>query len=126
MEESLDRELRRAKRKDAVLGLMMLDVDHFKQFNDTFGHEAGDSVLRSLGKLLSTQFRGEDIVCRYSAEEFVVILPETSFEQTQQSAEQLREAVKRDLVQLRGQTLGSVSLSIVYRVSLPMALPERL
>ena len=65
MEESLERELLRAKRKNAVLGLMILDVDHFKDFNDTFGHEAGDSVLRSLGNLFRTQFRGEDIVCRY-------------------------------------------------------------
>lgn len=112
MEESLDRELRRAKRKNVVLGLMMLDVDHFKHFNDTFGHEAGDSVLRSLGTLLRTQFRGEDIVCRYGGEEFVVILPEASLELTQQRAEQLREAVKKDLVQFRGQSLGAVSLSI--------------
>ena len=90
----------------------MLDVDHFKHFNDTFGHEAGDSVLRSLGTLLRTQFRGEDIVCRYGGEEFVVILPEASLELTQQRAEQLREAVKKDLVQFRGQSLGAVSLSI--------------
>jgi len=112
MEESLDRELRRMKRKNSELGVLMMDVDHFKHFNDTFGHEAGDSVLRSLGKLLRSQFRAEDIVCRYGGEEFVVILPETSPELTQERAERLREAVKRDLVQLRGQSLGSVSLSI--------------
>jgi diguanylate cyclase (GGDEF)-like protein len=112
MEESLTRELRRAARKKTELGVMMLDVDHFKQFNDTFGHEAGDSVLRSLGNLLRTQFRAEDIVCRYGGEEFTVILPDTSVQLTQQRAEELREAAKRELVQLRGQSLGAVSLSI--------------
>jgi|ERR1700722_19985460 len=112
MEESLERELLRAKRKNAVLGLMILDVDHFKDFNDTFGHEAGDSVLRSLGNLFRTQFRGEDIVCRYGGEEFIIILPEASLELTQQRGEQVREAAKKDLVQLRGQSLGPVSLSI--------------
>jgi diguanylate cyclase (GGDEF)-like protein len=112
MEESLTRELRRAARKKTELGVMMLDVDHFKQFNDTFGHEAGDAVLRSLGNLLRTQFRAEDIVCRYGGEEFTVILPDTSLQLTQQRAEELREAAKRELVQLRGQSLGAVSLSI--------------
>jgi diguanylate cyclase (GGDEF)-like protein len=112
MEESLNRELRRAERKNSQLGVMMLDVDHFKLFNDTFGHEAGDSVLRSLGNLLRTQFRGEDIVCRYGGEEFLIVLPEASLELTQQRAEQIRQAIKKDLVQLRGQSLGSVSLSI--------------
>ena len=90
----------------------MLDVDHFRDFNDTFGHEAGDSVLRSLGNLFRAQFRGEDIICRYGGEEFIIILPEASLEQTQQRAEQVREAAKKDLVQLRGQSLGAVSLSI--------------
>lgn len=112
MEESLNRELRRAVRKKSELGVMMLDVDHFKKFNDTFGHEAGDSVLRSLGNLLRTQFRTEDIVCRYGGEEFTIILPDTSLQLTQERAEQIREAAKRELVQLRSQSLGPVSLSI--------------
>ena len=112
MEESLDRELRRAKRKNSDVGVMMLDVDHFKTFNDTFGHEAGDAVLRSLGTLLREQFRGEDITCRYGGEEFTIILPDASSQITQQRAEQVREAAKRNLVQLRGQSLGPISLSV--------------
>jgi len=112
MEESLERELRRATRKNSSVGLMMLDVDHFKRFNDTFGHEAGDSVLRTLGNLFRTQFRGEDVVCRYGGEEFTIILPEASLETTCQRAEELREAAKKDVAQLGGQSLEPVSLSI--------------
>jgi len=112
MEESLERELRRASRKNSTIGLMMLDVDHFKRFNDAFGHEAGDSVLRMLGNLFKTHFRGEDVVCRYGGEEFTIILPEASLKITQERAEQLREVVKKDVAQLRGQSLEPVSLSI--------------
>jgi PleD family two-component response regulator len=70
MEESLDRELRRSVRNASSLGILMIDIDHFENLNDTFGHEAGDAVLRSLGSLLKTQFRGEDIVCRYGVRSF--------------------------------------------------------
>src|SRR5258706_8685708 len=112
MEKSLERELRRASRKNSTIRLMMLDVDHFKRFNDAFGHEAGDSVLRMLGNLFKTHFRGEDVVCRYGGEEFTIILPEASLKITQERAEQLREVVKKDVAQLRGQSLEPVSLSI--------------
>jgi GAF domain-containing protein len=67
MEESLERELRRSMRKNCSLGVMMLDVDHFKRFNDTFGHEAGDSVLRALANLFRTQLRGGDVVAATAA-----------------------------------------------------------
>jgi len=112
MEESLDRELRRASRKKCSLGVMMLDVDHFKRFNDTFGHEAGDCVLRFLGNLLRSQFRAEDVVCRYGGEEFVVILPEASLEMTRERAIQLCNAAKESIIEFRGQTLERVSISI--------------
>jgi len=112
MEESLERELSRAMRKKSALGIMMVDVDHFKHFNDTFGHEAGDAVLRHIGNLLRTYFRGEDVACRFGGEEFTVILPEATVEATLKRAEQLREAVKKDVAQLNGQALESISLSI--------------
>jgi diguanylate cyclase (GGDEF)-like protein len=112
MEESLERELSRAMRKKSTLGIMMIDVDHFKHFNDTFGHEAGDAVLRQMGNLLRTYFRGEDVACRYGGEEFTVIMPDASVEATQRRAEQLREAMKKDVAQLNGQALAAVSLSI--------------
>ena len=90
----------------------MLDVDHFKRFNDSFGHEAGDSVLQTMANLLRTQIRGEDVVCRYGGEEFTLILPEASLEKTRERAEQLREAVKRVVSNFRGQSLEAVTLSI--------------
>src|ERR1019366_1871619 len=70
MEESLERELRRAMRGKEQLALLMLDIDHFKRFNDTFGHQAGDALLRALGNLLRETTRGQDVVCRYGGEEF--------------------------------------------------------
>lgn len=112
MEESLERELSRAMRKKSTLGIMMVDVDHFKRFNDTFGHEAGDAVLRHMGNLMRTYFRGEDVACRYGGEEFTVIMPDATIEAVLRRAEQLREAVKKEVAQLNGQALESISLSI--------------
>ena len=112
MEESLELEVRRAARNQRPLGVIMLDLDHFKHFNDTFGHEAGDTLLRELGSLLQNNIRGEDIACRYGGEEFTLILPEGSLEITQQRADFLREAVKRLEVQHRNQPLGRITVSM--------------
>ena len=112
MEESLERELRRAARNGRSLGAIMLDLDHFKRYNDTFGHDAGDAVLRELGNFLQTQVRGEDIACRYGGEEFVLILPDAAVEVVQQRAEALREGIKRIHVRHHGQSLGTVTLSL--------------
>ena len=76
MEESLELEIRRASRNQRPLGMIMIDLDHFKYFNDNFGHEAGDLLLKELGALLRGNIRGEDIACRYGGEEFTLILPE--------------------------------------------------
>jgi diguanylate cyclase (GGDEF)-like protein len=112
MEESLERELRRAARNYRPLGAIMLDLDHFKRYNDTFGHDAGDSVLREFGNFLQTRVREEDIACRFGGEEFVLILPDASLEVTRQRADQLREGVKRLQLQHRGQGLGPVTASL--------------
>ena len=112
LEESLEREINRAKRKQQSLGIIMLDIDHFKRFNDTFGHEAGDTVLRELGLFLQEYVRQSDIACRYGGEEFMLILPEASLDIVQQRAEQLRQGAKQLQVQHRSQSLGAIALSL--------------
>lgn len=93
MEESLKREIERAKRGKGHVGVIMLDVDHFKRLNDEQGHAAGDSVLRELGALLASQVRAADIACRYGGEEFALILPDADLEETFRRAEVVRIAV---------------------------------
>jgi two-component system cell cycle response regulator len=91
--ERLTAEGDRATRYSSALSLLLLDVDHFKQINDTYGHLAGDSVLRQLGALLEEAVRKVDIIARYGGEEFVVILPETLTDGGVVFAERLRERV---------------------------------
>jgi diguanylate cyclase (GGDEF)-like protein len=112
MEESLERELRRSVRRESPLGVMMLDLDHFKRVNDTYGHAAGDTLLRAIGALLLAHTRGEDIACRYGGEEFTLILPDSSLEDTWRRAEQLRKAVKQLHVRHGGEPLGVVTISV--------------
>ncbi len=112
MEESLALEVRRAVRNQRPLGVIMIDLDRFKHFNDTYGHDAGDILLRELGTLLQKNIRGEDIACRYGGEEFTLILPEGSAEVTQQRAEALRESIKRMNVLHRGRPLGPITASL--------------
>jgi diguanylate cyclase (GGDEF)-like protein/PAS domain S-box-containing protein len=112
LEETLEREIKRAARAEAALAVIMLDIDHFKAFNDTFGHDAGDAVLREFGRYLRAQFRGADIACRYGGEEFVLILPEAGLEQAAERAEQLRQGAKHLQVPNRGQPLGAISISL--------------
>jgi diguanylate cyclase (GGDEF)-like protein/PAS domain S-box-containing protein len=94
MEESLEREVRRAQRSRHPVGVIMLDLDHFKTLNDAHGHDAGDEVLRAVGALLQRSVRAEDIACRYGGEEFTLILPEASLVDASHRAEYLRQAVK--------------------------------
>jgi diguanylate cyclase (GGDEF)-like protein len=93
MEESFEREIRRATREGYGLGVLMADLDHFKQLNDAFGHAAGDEMLRRIGRFLSAGVRGEDIACRFGGDEFVVILPKALLDDTRRRAEALREGI---------------------------------
>ena len=112
MEESLERELRRALRGKQQVALMMLDIDHFKRFNDTFGHQAGDALLRALGNLLKESTRGQDVACRYGGEEFAFILAGASLGAARKRAELVRAEIKQLSVQYGGQLLGAVTVSI--------------
>ncbi len=112
MEISLDREVRRATRNQSPLSILMLDVDHFKKFNDTYGHEAGDCILREVAETFRHAVRAEDIICRYGGEEFVIILPEASQEAALERAEDIRQRVSRLRVRFRSEALREITISI--------------
>ena len=112
LENMLERECRRAVRAKRPLAVMMIDVDHFKRFNDTWGHDGGDAVLRELSSVMRAHFRGDDIACRYGGEEFVVVLSEATLDSAFVRAEELRKEVHRLVAEHRRQTLGTLTISI--------------
>ena len=111
MQETQMREMRRAERDHLPVGVIMVDLDHFKQFNDSFGHGAGDILLRRLSEILKMTIRSRDIACRFGGEEFVIILPEASLDATHRRAEEIRGRVKALTVEYHGQLLGAVTSS---------------
>lgn len=113
LEESLEREISKAKRQKIPLGLIMLDADHFKIFNDTYGHIAGDMVLQHLSKLLVKNSRKEDIACRFGGEEFVLVLPGTDRKVAMQRAEDLRLIVENgEPIRHRKKLLPNIRISL--------------
>jgi len=112
LEETLEREISRSARSGMPVGLMMLDIDHFKHFNDTFGHAGGDALMSELGALLHTLTRVEDAACRYGGDEFVVLLPETSLEVTLLRAEEIRQAAHLFDITHEGTVLNPVTLTV--------------
>jgi diguanylate cyclase (GGDEF)-like protein len=94
LDESLHREVLRARRLDAQVGVMTIDVDHFKRVNDTLGHEVGDSALRGVARELASCVREEDIACRAGGEEFVIILPGTGKTALRSRAEAVRRTIE--------------------------------
>ncbi len=113
MEETLERELHRAARSQKPLGIIMMDVDHFKRINDTHGHNTGDAVLRQLGHFLKEHTRASDIACRFGGEEFTLILPDASLEQTRLRAEEYLKGFRDFFLQHEGGVLiDSPTLSI--------------
>jgi diguanylate cyclase (GGDEF)-like protein/PAS domain S-box-containing protein len=111
MQESLDRDIRRASRANRPLSLLMFDIDHFKDFNDSFGHEAGDVTLQNLCQILKALIRSEDVACRYGGDEFVLILPDSSAELAAERAENMRIAVGREEMLYHGRLLKPMTLS---------------
>jgi diguanylate cyclase (GGDEF)-like protein/PAS domain S-box-containing protein len=110
--EMLEREIRRAVRAEQSLGILMLDLDHFKKFNDTYGHEAGDTVLREAASFLTKSIRVEDIVCRFGGEEFVIILPTADLASAHARAERIRSKLHELTVLHQGQSLGMITVSV--------------
>jgi diguanylate cyclase (GGDEF)-like protein/PAS domain S-box-containing protein len=112
LEETMDRELHRSTRLKSPLGVVMMDLDHFKDFNDSFGHGAGDALLSALAHVITAGIRTEDIACRYGGEEFLLVLPGASLEITRERAENLRQAVKALQVKYHGRFLKSTTISL--------------
>ncbi|WNC71034.1 sensor domain-containing diguanylate cyclase [Thalassotalea psychrophila] len=112
LDENLELEISRANRHGKSLSLLMVDFDHFKRFNDNFGHDAGDYVLKEISTLLDKNTRKENSVCRVGGEEIAILLPETSKEDAALLADKLCSLVRKLHLKHRGQSLGKLSISI--------------
>jgi len=97
-----------------TLSLLLADIDHFKRFNDTHGHQVGDQVLRLVGQVFTSSVKGQDLAARYGGEEFAVLLPRTGIEGAAKLAEQIRQMVAGHRIRLKssGHYLGNITLSI--------------
>lgn len=111
LNESLKREVSRSRRTGRPFAVMMIDVDDFKRFNDTLGHAAGDAVLRAIGEYLTSSSRGEDIVCRYGGDEFVLLMTQASQITMRERAEVLCLGARSLQVELEGHSVGPVNVS---------------
>lgn len=114
MDETLEREVSRARREGNPLSLVMLDIDYFKKVNDTYGHQVGDEALRMLATTLLADIRAEDVACRYGGEEFLVLLPNMPLETAMLRAQRWREAVE-------GLSVVMGNFNITFTVSLGVA-----
>jgi diguanylate cyclase (GGDEF)-like protein len=112
LEESLAREVSRARRYGHTLALMMFDVDHFREFNDTLGHSAGDAILKSVGECMLSLSRGEDLVARHGGDEFALMMVNASREIVWQRAELIRQRARSLEIGGNYQQLGPVTLSV--------------
>lgn len=105
LDETFARELARMQRNKSTLCVLLMDIDHFKKVNDTYGHEAGDAVLIEFAKMLSNKVRKEDIACRLGGEEFVLVLPDAPLSLGQARAEEVCEATRNMIIKYQGQAI---------------------
>lgn len=112
MEEAVNREIQQAALERRALGIMIIDIDYFKRFNDTFGHPAGDTVLKTVGEFLQKNIQSKDLACRYGGEEFIIMMRETNLDVAKKRAELLRLGVKSLPVEHGGQNLGGITISL--------------
>ena len=111
LEETLERELLRAKRARHPVSVIMVDIDHFKKFNDNYGHEAGDFILQAVARTIQKSVRAEDIVCRYGGEEFTVILPGLELKKAVSRAELILDSVRHLEINYGGSVLKNLTIS---------------
>ena len=111
MQESLERDIRRAARTNRPLSLLMFDIDNFKEFNDSLGHEAGDAALQNLCHILKALIRSEDVACRYGGDEFVLILPDSTAELAAERADHMRITIGREEMIYQRRLLRPMTLS---------------
>jgi diguanylate cyclase len=113
-DQSIERALVQAREADEPFSLLITDIDHFKTFNDTYGHQTGDQVLRLVGLATKQNVKGQDVACRYGGEEFSIILPRTNLEHARTVADHIRVAVmSKELVKRStGENLGFITISI--------------
>lgn len=113
-DEQMNRMCREAKKSGKGFSLILIDIDHFKAFNDTYGHQVGDQVLRLVAMTLINEVKGQDMAARYGGEEFAIILPGTNIEAAKAVAENLRKAVeqKEVLNRITGENLGQITVSL--------------
>jgi diguanylate cyclase (GGDEF)-like protein len=111
MEEALTRELQRGREQQTHTGVVIVDVDHFKPFNDTYGHGGGDALLTQLARVMQSAFDGDEFICRYGGDEFVIVVPDTSARELRVRAEQLSDAVRDLRINADGRVLGSATIS---------------
>ena len=111
LEETMGRELPRARRLGESVGVIVLDIDHFKNLNDTYGHDAGDFVLERTGELLRAATRNSDIACRFGGEEFAVILPGATLLIARNRAEAIRASLESLKIEYEGKSIGPLTVS---------------
>jgi diguanylate cyclase (GGDEF)-like protein len=108
----LAQEIMRSRRSGNPASLLILDIDHFKNYNDEYGHEAGDAVLRAIGQLLQTHVRGSDVACRFGGEEFVILMPDAALESAKERGKQILEAIRGLEIPHQGHLLPPVTASL--------------
>lgn len=113
-DEAVEMMIEESRSEDHPLSMIICDIDHFKSFNDTYGHQIGDQVLRLVARIFHDGVKGRDLPCRYGGEEFVILLPETDAESAAKVADVLRNAVKSKGIRNRatGEVLSSVTISL--------------
>jgi diguanylate cyclase (GGDEF)-like protein len=112
MDEFLEREVARMHRKQLPLAVIVIDIDHFKRFNDAFGHAGGDAMLCAASELVRRHMRKSDVVCRYGGGEFFIVMPEATLEAARQRAGALLLALRDLKVSHEGKTLGKITVSL--------------